>query len=337
MPASKSKAESRSRPGSRSQKKPSDRNSAQRFPIVGIGASAGGLKAFERFFTNMPSDSGIGFVLIPHLDPNYVSMLPDLLKKYTKMRVVQAEDGMKVERDCVHVIPPNTELVIMRGTLLLKKLNGPRGLRLPIDTFFRSLAEDQKDRAICIILSGNGTDGTLGLKAIKAELGMAMAQEPSSAEYGNMPRSAVETGIVDYVLPPDGMPAALVTYVRRLVSCGPPKTVAGVEKPPESLQKIFQVLRSRTGHDFSFYKKNTLCRRIERRMSVHQIDGLPDYVSYLERNQQEVGVLFKELLIGVTNFFRDPQAFAALGNYLLSDVPADQLKDYAVRVWVPGL
>jgi two-component system, chemotaxis family, CheB/CheR fusion protein len=125
--------------------------------------------------------------------------------------------------------------------------------------------------------------------------------------------------------------------VRRLVSCGPPKTVAGVEKPPESLQKIFQVLRSRTGHDFSFYKKNTLCRRIERRMSVHQIDGLPDYVSYLERNQQEVGVLFKELLIGVTNFFRDPQAFAALGNYLLSDVPADQLKDYAVRVWVPGL
>jgi two-component system CheB/CheR fusion protein len=147
------------------------------FPIVAIGASAGGLKAFVQFFANMPQESGVGFVLVPHLDPSHASMLPDLLRKYTRMAVLQAEDGMKVQRDRVHVLPPNTEMVIMHGALLLKKLKEPRGLRLPIDTFFRSLAEDQRDKAIGIILSGNGTDGTLGLKAIKAELGMAMAQD----------------------------------------------------------------------------------------------------------------------------------------------------------------
>ena len=301
-----------------------------------MGASAGGLKAFEQFFANMPPESGVGFVLVPHLDPSHASMLPDLLRKYTKMAVLQAEDGMKVQRNRVHVLPPNTEMVIMHGTLLLKKPKEPRGLRLPIDTFFRSLAEDQRDKAIGIILSGNGTDGTLGLKAIKGELGMAMAQDASSAEYDSMPRSAIETGMVDYILAPDKMPAQLVTYVKRLVSGRYPRIVAGVERAPESLQKIFHLLRSGTGHDFSFYKKNTLCRRIERRMSVHQIERLPDYASYLERTPQEVTSLFKELLIGVTNFFRDPQAFEALTKCLMSEILADKPKDDAVRVWVPG-
>ena len=336
MAAKKSSATRPARRAKTPLNKPSPKAESGGFPIVAMGASAGGLKAFEQFFANMPPESGVGFVLVPHLDPSHASMLPDLLRKYTKMAVLQAEDGMKVQRDRVHVLPPNTEMVIMHGTLLLKKLKEPRGLRLPIDTFFRSLAEDQRDKAIGIILSGNGTDGTLGLRAIKGELGMAMAQDASSAEYDSMPRSAIETGMVDYILAPDKMPAQLVTYVKRLVSGRYPRIVAGVERAPESLQKIFHLLRSGTGHDFSFYKKNTLCRRIERRMSVHQIERLPDYASYLERNPQEVTSLFKELLIGVTNFFRDSQAFEALSRCLMSDVLADKSKDDAVRIWVPG-
>jgi two-component system CheB/CheR fusion protein len=305
-------------------------------PIVGIGASAGGLKAFEQFFANMPPDSGLAFVLVPHLDPSHASMLPDLLKKYTRMSVVQAEDGMKAQPNGVQVIAPNTEMVIMHGTLLLKKPREPRGLRLPIDTFFRSLADDQKDNAICVILSGNGTDGTLGLRAIKAELGMAMAQDPASAEYDSMPRSAIETGMVDYILPPAKMGAQIVAYSKHRISRRPVDSPATVEKLPESMQKIFQLLRARTGHDFSFYKKNTICRRIERRMGVHQIERIPDYLSYLEHNPQEATILFKELLIGVTSFFRDPQAFEALTDCLTANLLAEKPKDYAVRVWVPG-
>jgi two-component system, chemotaxis family, CheB/CheR fusion protein len=336
MAAKKSSA---SRPARRAKtlpKEPSPKAGSAGFPIVAMGASAGGLKAFEQFFANMPPESGVGFVLVPHLDPSHTSMLPELLRKYTKMAVLQAEDGMKVQRDRVHVLPPNTEMVIMNGALLLKKPKEPRGLRLPIDTFFRSLAEDQRDKAIGIILSGNGTDGTLGLRAIKAELGMAMVQEPSSAEYDSMPSSAIETGMVDYILSPEKMPAQLVTYKKHRVSRRVPMVVEGARSASESLQKIFQLLRSGTGHDFSFYKKNTLCRRIERRMSVHQIERLPDYVSYLERSPQEVTTLFKELLIGVTNFFRDSQAFESLSRCLMSEVLAHKPKDDAVRVWVPG-
>ena len=336
MAAKKSSA---SRPARRAKtlpKEPSPKAGSVGFPIVAMGASAGGLKAFEQFFANMPPESGVGFVLVPHLDPSHTSMLPELLRKYTKMAVLQAEDGMKVQRDRVHVLPPNTEMVIMNGALLLKKPKEPRGLRLPIDTFFRSLAEDQRDKAIGIILSGNGTDGTLGLRAIKAELGMAMVQEPSSAEYDSMPSSAIETGMVDYILSPEKMPAQLVTYKKHRVSRRVPMVVEGARSASESLQKIFQLLRSGTGHDFSFYKKNTLCRRIERRMSVHQIERLPDYVSYLERSPQEVTTLFKELLIGVTNFFRDSKAFESLSRCLMSEVLAHKPKDDAVRVWVPG-
>ena len=333
------KKSSATRPARRAKtlpQKPSPKAESAGFPIVAIGASAGGLKAFEQFFANMPPESGVGFVLVPHLDPSHASMLPDLLRKYTKMAVLQAEDGMKVQRDRVHVLPPNTEMVIMHGSLLLKKLKEPRGLRLPIDTFFRSLAEDQRDKAIGIILSGNGKDGTLGLKAIKAELGMAMVQDPSSAEYDSMPSSAIETGMVDYILTPEKMPAQLVTYKKHRVSRRVPMVVEGARSASESLQKIFQLLRSGTGHDFSFYKRNTLCRRIERRMSVHQIERLPDYVSYLERTPQEVTTLFKELLIGVTNFFRDSQAFESLNRCLMAEVLANKSKDDAVRVWVPG-
>jgi two-component system CheB/CheR fusion protein len=217
----------------------------------------------------LPPDSGAGFVLVPHLDPGHASMLPDLLKKYTKMNVVQAEDGVKVGPNVVYVIPPNTDMVIMHGTLLFKKPAQARGLRLPIDTFFRSLAEDQKDRAIGIILSGNGTDGTLGLKAIKAELGMTMAQDPATAEYESMPRSAVQSGIVDHVSAPDKLAGELAMYLKHVTARRTPIAISRLPQEPESLQKIFHLMRAKTGHDFSLYKRNTLCRRIERRMAVH--------------------------------------------------------------------
>ena len=337
MPAKKS---AKRRPERRDKVSPDKRVSAadkgKPFPIVGMGASAGGLRAFEQFFASMPPDSGAAFVLVPHLDPSHVSMLPDLLRKYTKMPVVQAENGMKILPNRVHVIAPNSVMVVSRSTLLLTKPKEPRGLRLPIDTFFRSLAEDRKDKAVCIILSGNGTDGSLGLRVVKAGFGLAIAQEPSTAEYDSMPRNAIATGMVDYVLPAEKMAARLVSYLRHGES--PRVSMAGgsTKKAPESLQKIFQLLRSRTSHDFSCYKTNTLCRRIERRMSVHEIESLPDYVDYLERNPQEVVTLFKELLIGVTNFFRDPDAFAQLSSCLRSEALADKPKDYTIRVWVPG-
>ena len=185
------------------------------FHIVGIGASAGGLKALESFFSTMPVNCGMSFIVISHLDPKHSSMLPDLLKRYTKIMVDRAQDGIRVERDRIYVIPPNKEMTLVRGTLVVRKPSEPHGQRFPIDTFFRSLARDQKQRAICIILSGTGTDGTLGLRAIKAEGGMAMAQATASAEYDGMPTSAIATGLVDYILPAEKMPARLVKYVRR--------------------------------------------------------------------------------------------------------------------------
>jgi two-component system CheB/CheR fusion protein len=315
---------------------PAASTGARNFPIVGIGASAGGLEAFEQFFTRMPGDSGMAFVLVQHLDPSRTSMMPELLQRLTTMKVVQAKHRTKVQPNCVYLIPPNKGMIIVNRTLRLTPPVTSHGVRLPIDVFFRSLAEDQRERAIGIILSGNGTDGTLGVKAIKEELGMVMAQDVNSAKYDGMPSSAVDTGLVDYVLPPDKMPAQLVTYVQRSLPWAAPRAAVMVGKSPDALYNIFKVLRSQTGHDFTLYKKNTICRRIERRMNVHQIDGASTYLRFLQQNPQEVGMLFKELLIGVTNFFRDPEAFKALGRKWLPRLLADKPKEYTVRVWVPG-
>lgn len=306
------------------------------FPIVGIGASAGGLEALETLFKAMPNNAGFGYVLVVHLDPTHISLLPELLQKHTKMPVHQVEDGMTVLRNQVYVIPPNKDLTILHGTLHLMNLIQPRGANLPIDSFFRSLAQDQERNAVCIILSGTGTDGTLGVKAIKGEVGMVMVQDEESAKYEGMPRSAVATGLVDYVLPPSRMPQQLIKYTRYATQKATGK-IAPEEGPmPSALQKIFIVLRSRTEHDFSLYKKNTICRRIERRMNVHQIDDISDYVLYLQESDREAGILFKELLIGVTNFFRDPDAFEILQDEFLPKLLLEKPDDYAIRVWVPG-
>jgi len=304
--------------------------------IVGMGGSAGALEAFEQFFTAMPEDSGLAFVLVPHLDPTHKGMMPELLQRFTRMEVRQAEDGMKVQRNCVYVTPSNNELSILHGTLQLLEPAAPRGLRLPIDFFLRHLAEDRKEKAICVILSGMGTDGTLGLKAVKEKLGVAMVQEPESAKFDGMPRSAVDTGLVDFVAPPPELAVKLVEFVRHSATLTREAGTTLEEKKLTGLQKIFVLLRSQTGHDFSLYKRNTVIRRVERRMTVHQIDTLDSYVRYLQENPQEIDFLFKELLIGVTNFFRDPEGFEALKEKGL--LPMLQRKETggALRVWVPG-
>ena len=305
------------------------------FPIVGIGASAGGLEAFETFFKAMPADSGMAFVLVAHLDPFHVSLLPDLLQKTTKMAVCHIKDGTIAQPNNVYVIPPNKELHILHGKLHLMDLSQPRGSNLPIDTFLRSLAEDQHANAVCIILSGTGTDGTLGLKAIKGAVGMVMVQDQQSAKYDGMPHSAMATGLVDFVLPPDEMPEQLINYTKRATKGGTPRLVPTMEGIPTALQKIFIVLRDRTGHDFSLYKMNTICRRIERRMNLHHIEKISDYVGYIRDSDSEAQILFKELLIGVTNFFRDPDAFETLKKALMQ-LLANKSDNDTVRVWVSG-
>lgn len=259
------------------------------FYIVGIGTSAGGLEGIEQFFINMPANSGLAFVLVPHLDPTHISILPDLIQKYTEMRVIRIKDGMKVEPNCVYVIPPNKDMAILHGVLQLIDPIKTTGPRLPIDYFFRSLAVDQQEKSIGIILSGMGTDGTLGLRAIKGELGMAMVSDPQSAKYDSMPRSAIETGLIDYILAPKDMPKQLIAYTKYAIDHKVPSKIIPVEgKVPDALQKIFILLRSHTGHDFSSYKHNTICRRIERRMNVHQIEHILDYVRYLQENPSEI-------------------------------------------------
>ena len=305
------------------------------FYIVGMGGSAGGLEAFGQFFTHMPTDSGMAFVLVPHLDPTHKGMMPELLQRFTRMQVFQAEDGMKVSPDCVYVIPPNKDMSILHGTLQLLEPSEPRGLRLPIDFFLRHLAEDQEERAVGVILSGMGTDGTLGIKAIKEKLGMVMVQDVSSAKYDGMPRSAIATGLVDYIASVEELPGKLLGYAKHSLTILKEKPTVE-EKYTHVIQKIAVLLRHQTGHDFSFYKKNTLIRRIERRMSVHRITNADVYIRYLRENPQEIELLFKELLIGVTSFFRDHEAFDALREKAIPQMLKSGAKGKVLRVWVPG-
>ncbi|MBI4536424.1 MAG: PAS domain-containing protein [candidate division NC10 bacterium] len=314
---------------------PEAASDSESFYIVGIGGSAGALEAFEQFFHNLPANSGLAFVLVPHLDPTHKGIMPELLQRLTPMKVFQAQDDMKVQPNMVYVIPPNKDMAILHGTLQLLEPSAPRGLRLAIDFFFRHLAEDQKERSIGIILSGMGTDGTLGLKAIKEQMGMAMVQEPGSAKYDSMPKSALETGLADYVAPAGALPEKLLGYVSHF-------SKVRTEEPPveqktsSAIQKVLVLLRSRTGNDFSLYKRNTILRRIDRRMSLHQITSMPRYVGYLQENPKEIDLLFKELLIGVTNFFRDPDAFALLKEKAVLPILRKMAGSEVIRVWVPG-
>lgn len=306
------------------------------FPIVGIGASAGGLEAIEGFFSAVPSDAKIAFVIVQHLAPEQKSMMGSLLEKYTLLKIAEIQDGMKIEPGCIYLNPPNKDVSIIDNFFSLIKPVKFQGIRLPIDYFFRSLAQYRADKAICIILSGTGSDGTLGLKAVKEVGGMAMAQEESQARYDGMPRSAINTGLVDYVLPVEKMPHELMKYIKHPYIDNPSKESLTAENIENHLHKIFVLIRSSTGHDFSHYKRNTIFRRIQRRMAVHQIENIADYIHYLQENPAEVKKLFNDLLITVTNFFRDPKAFNSLSEKVILPIVEERATGTCIRVWVAG-
>lgn len=306
-------------------------------PVIGIGSSAGGLEALEQFFTGISETSGAAFVVIQHLDPNQLCMLPEILGRFTSMKTIQAGDGEKITPNCIYVTPPNKDLSILNGKLHLIDPVAPRGLRLPIDYFFRALANDRRERAIGVILSGMGSDGTLGLRAIKENAGLSLAQLPDSAKFEAMPRSVIDAGLADIIAPPRELAARILNYLTHSLygTYGKPDS-APPHKAQSALEKIVVLLRDRTGNDFSQYKKNTIYRRIERRMGLQQIDGIDTYVSYLNKNPQEIELLFKELLIGVTKFFRDPEIWEKLGEQLLPALLSEFPGGKELRAWVPA-
>ena len=305
------------------------------FPIVGIGSSAGGLEALQTLFRGMPADSGLAFVVAAHLDPTHESHLTELLSRCTGMPVAQIERSVRVEPDHVYVIAPDQELTIRRGVVHASKPSAPRGHRHPVDAFFRSLAEDQGGRAIAIVLSGTGTKGSLGLRFIKAEGGIAIAQTPESAGFDGMPRAAIGTGIVDLVLPPDRMPEALVNLARQPYVREPDKPIEEAT-PDDQLKALLTIVRARTRQDFSGCRKRTLLRRIYRRMGLHQIDSLSSYAERLRTDPGEVKALAADLTINVTGFFREPQAWDMLAAKVIGPLVRDRPADSTIRVWVPG-
>ncbi len=299
---------------------------------VGIGASAGGLEAIDTFFKNMPSDSGCAFIVVQHLSPDHKSLMAELLSKRTKMPVRRAEEGVVVQANHVYLIPPSHDLRIFHGKLLLTEQKRDGGINLPIDIFLASLAEDQGDKSVAIILSGTGSDGTRGVRAIKEKVGMVMVQDEDTAGFDGMPRSAIATGLVDYIIPPDEMPNQLISYIQHPY-VNKTKRSETLLSDEDGINRIFLMLREKTGVDFTYYKPSTMVRRIERRMSVNQLVMLRDYVDYLERYPAEIDTLHRDLLIGVTSFFRDPKVFKHLQEEWLPELIKNS-ETKKIRIWV---
>ena len=302
--------------------------------IVGIGASAGGLEAIESFFKHMPARSNLAFVVVQHLSPDYKSLMVELLTKKTDMPVHRAEDGMEVRSGSIYLIPPKKNLTIFHGKLLLGDKTTSHIVNLPIDIFLRSLAEDQGERAIAIILSGSGSDGTRGVRAVKELGGMVMVQTEDSAKFDGMPKAATSTGVADFVLPPEEMPQQLLAYVAHPYISGE-KRAELLLQGADGLTRLFAMLRDMTKVDFTHYKPSTITRRIERRMSVTQIGDFEEYVRYLQTYPGEVMALYRDLLIGVTSFFRDPEAMLELEERWLPELLA-RVSDREIRFWVAG-
>ncbi len=311
---------------------------APAFLTVGIGASAGGLEAFKSFLGAMPADSGMAFVLVQHLSPDYKSMLAELLDRVTALDVVEAHDGQALKPDCVFVIPPDATMTLAAGRLKIVRPAPPRERRRPIDTFLQSLAEDMGEFAVGIILSGTGSDGALGVATIKEHGGFTLAQaEHDHLAMSGMPRSAWDTGLVDEVLQVEAMPERLISYRNHLANVAAGKDDEGVRSDAAShLSAILRALHVRTGHDFSEYKEKTIVRRLQRRMQVLQVDTPEAYIARLAEAPEELDMLFRELLISVTQFFRDPAAFEALNATVIEPLVARTTGDEAVRIWVPG-
>ncbi|MFW6123461.1 MAG: chemotaxis protein CheB [Thermodesulfobacteriota bacterium] len=313
----------------------------QAFPVVGIGASAGGLEPLEAFFSNLPTGRphvpDMAFVVIQHLSPQHKSMVGQILKKDTDLPIQEIHDGMKVEPNTIYFNQPDKEVGLYQGVFHLLKPAEARHARMPIDFFFRSLAQDLEEKAVCIVLSGTGSDGTLGLGAVKAAGGMTMAQAEEQAKYPFMPRSAIDTGLVDYILPVEQMPEELIRYVQHpYLDETRKKALPGDQHYQNFLHKILMLVRSTTRHDFKHYKQTTVRRRISRRLAVHKIEDIADYFRYLQQNPGEIQALFKDLIICVTSFFRDPEAFQALETKVIPEILRQKPEESAIRVWVPG-
>lgn len=308
------------------------------FPVVGVGASAGGLEACTALLKELPADTGVAMVVVQHLDPRHKSMLRELLSRATKMPVTQVEDGTPLQPRHVYVIPPDRDVTVRQGVLRLSFRQQAGGKHLPIDRLLVSLGEDQKSRAIGIVLSGTGADGTAGLQAIRAEGGIAFAQEPRSAQHPGMPESAIASGCVDFILPPAGIARELVrlTILPRSAKAAAGLKSGAATEEPEELQQIFRMLRASSSVDFSLYKTDTMRRRVSRRMTLHKIVTLKQYAAYLEQNPAEVQALCQDVLIHVTSFFREPEAFAALQNTVFPKLIENKPKGEPIRIWVPG-
>jgi len=307
------------------------------FPIVGIGASAGGLEAVTALLRELPTNTGMAFVLVQHLAPTHESMLTELLARETSMQVKEIKDGMLVEANHFYVIPPNTNLGILHGALHLMPRGDEKGQHLPIDFFLRSLAQEQSSRAIGVILSGSASDGVLGLMEIKAEGGITFAQDEATAAHTSMPHSAVVAGCVDFVLPPKKIAHELDRigqhpYLKHAIV----KIEHTLPEEEDNLRKIFLLLRQKSGNDFTYYKQSTILRRIKRRILLHKLERLEDYVRYLQGNPAEVEALFRDLLINVTSFFRDPEVFEGLQKIVFPAIVKNRPEGLPIRIWVAG-
>ena len=312
-------------------------NTPLTMPVVGIGASAGGIEALGRFFDAMPPDSGCAFVVVLHLDPRHESAMAHVLSARTAMPVAQVKDGMPIAPNHVYVIAPDTDLRVHEGALRVSRPSTPRGQRHPVDVLFASIATEQRERAIAIVLSGTGNNGTEGLKAIRAEGGMSLVQTPETAKFDGMPRSAIAADMADHVLAPEAMPEAVLRYVRHGYFTAP----AEAEPPPAkkgeaTLEQVLELLRASAGHDFGGYKRSTQRRRVHRRMGLGNIETLNEYMDELRANPEEVQRLVADLMINVTGFFRDPEAWQVLAEQVIRPLIAERENGTAIRVWAPA-
>jgi two-component system CheB/CheR fusion protein len=304
------------------------------FPVLCIGASAGGLQALEAFFAEVPAESGMAFVVITHTDPEHISMLPDIIQKKSRVAVQLIEEGVPVEPDKIFIPPSDRDPIIEDGIFRLKKRPDKGRIHMPIDLFCKNLANGYDAMAGCIILSGTGTDGSQGIRLIKEKAGLVIAQDHSARHMG-MPESAIDTGLVDLVLNPSDMPGQLIEYYKHPVSIKDRPEQKGI-KEPDPLRRILSLLANRTRHDFSLYKKSTLVRRIERRMTITHCKDASDYLKFLHHNPGEARALFQDMLIGVTSFFRDPEVFAFLKENVLPELIGRSPDGAPIRVWIPG-
>jgi len=306
------------------------------FPIVAIGASAGGLEAAKKFIAALPADTGMAFILVQHLDPTHASMMVELLAQHAAMAVSQASEGMIVEPDHFYVIPPGSYIAFEGGALHMTQPEAGASVRLPFDVLLQSLAQARGASAIGIILSGTGADGSLGLKALKEKGGRVIAQDPEEAGYGDMPRNAIKTGAVEFILPAAQIPQALLKFKWEALPKAEKPVAAAVNADEEGLPEILALLQTKTAHEFKLYKSGTMQRRIERRMSMAAIKTMGAYLAVLRADENELDLLDKDLLINVTSFFRDPKAFAFLAENVIPDLVRDKSPEHPIRIWVVG-